>query len=192
VTRRVLCGTHTRLTRCRASGQPVEVRDFAVWRCKDGKGVEIPTTQNRLSSLNQISHLPEEVYAAWRMIASGRLRELWRRSDLPKEAAVPRCSALIPCRHVRSAAATAVPMRRGHGVKEPGRRPWAGIVLNVRLSKIRSDKTACQILRNRVRSCCGSAYRAGAEGLSSPGYRGNTTPVKRWSVSGMTAKMVAS
>lgn len=35
------------------------------------------------------------------------------------------------------------------------RRTWAGIVLNVRLSKIPSDKTPCQILRNRVRSCCG-------------------------------------
>jgi hypothetical protein len=52
-------------------GSPVEVRDFAVWRGKDGKAAEILTTQNQLSSLNQISHLPEEVYAAWRMIGAG-------------------------------------------------------------------------------------------------------------------------
>jgi hypothetical protein len=30
----------------------VEVRDFAVGRCKDGKAAEILTAQNQLSSLN--------------------------------------------------------------------------------------------------------------------------------------------
>ena len=74
MTRCVLCGTHTGSRGCRASWPPVEVRDFAVGRCKDGKVVEILTTQNQLSSLNQISHLAEEVYAAWRMIAACGLK----------------------------------------------------------------------------------------------------------------------
>lgn len=33
--------------------------------------VEILTTQNQLSSLNKISHLPEEGCAAWPLIAAG-------------------------------------------------------------------------------------------------------------------------
>jgi hypothetical protein len=52
------------------SWAPAEVADFAVWRCKDGKVVEILTTHNQLSSLNKISHLPEEAYAAWHLIAA--------------------------------------------------------------------------------------------------------------------------
>jgi hypothetical protein len=43
---------------------------LCVGRCKGGKVVEILTTQNQLSSLNKISHLPEEACAAWRMIAA--------------------------------------------------------------------------------------------------------------------------
>jgi hypothetical protein len=49
----------------------VEVPDFAVWRGKDGRVAEILTTQNQLSSLNKISHLPEVVYAAWHVLAAG-------------------------------------------------------------------------------------------------------------------------
>jgi hypothetical protein len=35
------------------------------------KVVEILTPRNQLSSLNKISHLPEEAWVAWQMIAAG-------------------------------------------------------------------------------------------------------------------------
>jgi predicted ester cyclase len=65
VTRLVWRGTHTGpYGGVEATGKTVEVRDFAVWRFKDGKAVEISTMQDRFSLLKQIGHLPADVYAA--------------------------------------------------------------------------------------------------------------------------------
>jgi ketosteroid isomerase-like protein len=47
-----------------ATGEPVEVRDFAVWRFEDGKVAEISTIQDQFALLKQIGYFPEEVYAA--------------------------------------------------------------------------------------------------------------------------------
>ncbi len=47
-----------------ATGKPVEARDFAAWRFKDGKGAEISTMQDQLSLLKQIGYLPGGVYPA--------------------------------------------------------------------------------------------------------------------------------
>jgi hypothetical protein len=51
-------------------GAPAEVLDFAVAR-ERRKVVEILTPQNQLSSLNKISHLPEDACVAWHVIAAG-------------------------------------------------------------------------------------------------------------------------
>jgi hypothetical protein len=59
-------------------------------------------------------------------------------------------------------------------------------------AKFRRDMTTSWLLRNRVHTCSGPAYRAGTWALSAPGYRDNTTRGKRKSVSGMAAKTVAS
>jgi hypothetical protein len=53
-------------------------------RCKGGKVVEILTGQNQLSSLNKISHLPEEACAAWRVIAACGPQSTKEAADLPK------------------------------------------------------------------------------------------------------------
>jgi len=59
VTRLVWRGTHTgSYGGVEATGQPVEVRDFAVWRFNDGKVAEISTTQDQFSLLKQIGYLP--------------------------------------------------------------------------------------------------------------------------------------
>ncbi len=47
-----------------ATCKPVEVRDFAVWRFKDGKVAEISTMQDQFSLLKQIGYLPGGVYPA--------------------------------------------------------------------------------------------------------------------------------
>jgi predicted ester cyclase len=65
VTRLVWRGTHTGSYRgVRATGKPVEVRDFAVWRSEDGKVAEILTIQDQFGLLKQIGYFPDEVYAA--------------------------------------------------------------------------------------------------------------------------------
>ena len=65
VTRLVWRGTHTgSYGGVKATGRPVEVRDFAVWRFADGKVAEISTIQDQFALLKQIGYLPEEVYAA--------------------------------------------------------------------------------------------------------------------------------
>ena len=48
----------------KATGKPVGVRDFAVWRFVDGKLAETSTIQDQFALLKQIGYLPEEIYAA--------------------------------------------------------------------------------------------------------------------------------
>jgi predicted ester cyclase len=65
VTRLVWRGTHTgSYGGVEATGKPVPVRDFAVWRFTDGKVTEISTIQDQFALLKQIGYFPEEVYAA--------------------------------------------------------------------------------------------------------------------------------
>ena len=65
VTRLVWRGTHTgSYGGVKATGKPVEVRDFAVWRFADGKVAEISTIQDQFALLKQIGYFPEEIYAA--------------------------------------------------------------------------------------------------------------------------------
>ena len=65
VTRLVWRGTHTgSYGGVEATGKPVEVRDFAVWRFADGKVAEISTIQDQSALLKQIRYFPEEIYAA--------------------------------------------------------------------------------------------------------------------------------
>lgn len=65
VTRLVWRGTHTgSYGSVEPTGKPAEVRDFAVWRFKDGKVAEISTMQDQFSLLKQIGYLPEGVSAA--------------------------------------------------------------------------------------------------------------------------------
>jgi predicted ester cyclase len=47
-----------------ATGQPVEVRDTAIWHFKDGKVTEILTLQDQFAFLKQTGYLPDSVYAA--------------------------------------------------------------------------------------------------------------------------------
>jgi predicted ester cyclase len=47
-----------------ATGQPVEVRDTAIWHFKDGKVTEILTLQDQFAFLKQIGYLPDSVHAA--------------------------------------------------------------------------------------------------------------------------------
>jgi predicted ester cyclase len=47
-----------------ATGQPVEVRDTAIWHFQDGKVTEILTIQDQFGILKQIGYLPESVRAA--------------------------------------------------------------------------------------------------------------------------------
>jgi predicted ester cyclase len=47
-----------------ATGQPVEIRDTAIWHFRDGKVTEILTLQDQFGLLKQIGYLPESVYAA--------------------------------------------------------------------------------------------------------------------------------
>ena len=65
VTRLVRRGTHTgSYGGVKATGKPVGVRDFAVWRFVDGKLAETSTIQDQFALLKQIGYFPEEVYAA--------------------------------------------------------------------------------------------------------------------------------
>ena len=47
-----------------ATGQPVEVRDNAIWHFRDGKVIEILTLQDQFGMLKQIGYLPDSVRAA--------------------------------------------------------------------------------------------------------------------------------
>ena len=47
-----------------ATGQPVEVRDTAIWHFRDGKVTEILTLQDQFAILKQIGYLPDSVHAA--------------------------------------------------------------------------------------------------------------------------------
>ncbi len=47
-----------------ATGQPVEVRDTAIWHFRGGKITEILTLQDQFAILKQIGYLPDSVYAA--------------------------------------------------------------------------------------------------------------------------------
>jgi predicted ester cyclase len=47
-----------------ATGQPVEVRDTAIWHFRDGKVTEILTLQDQFGLLKQIGYLPDSVHAA--------------------------------------------------------------------------------------------------------------------------------
>jgi predicted ester cyclase len=47
-----------------ATGQPVEVRDTAIWHFRDGKVTEIFTLQDQFAMLKQIGYLPAGVHAA--------------------------------------------------------------------------------------------------------------------------------
>jgi predicted ester cyclase len=65
VTRLVWRGTHTSsYGGVKATGKPVEVWDFAVWRFVGGKVAEISTIQHQFALLKQIGYFPEEIYAA--------------------------------------------------------------------------------------------------------------------------------
>jgi predicted ester cyclase len=65
VTRLVWRGTPTSSYEgVKATGKPVQVRGFAVWRFEDGKVAEISTIQDQLAPLKQIGYLPEGVYVA--------------------------------------------------------------------------------------------------------------------------------
>jgi predicted ester cyclase len=65
ITRLVWRGTHTgSYGGVEATGRPVAVRDFAVWRFADGKVTEISTIQDQFALLKQIGYFPEEAYAA--------------------------------------------------------------------------------------------------------------------------------
>jgi predicted ester cyclase len=58
-------GTHTgTYGGVAATGQPVEVRDSAIWHFRDGKVTEIFTLQDQFAMLKQIGYLPEGVHAA--------------------------------------------------------------------------------------------------------------------------------
>jgi predicted ester cyclase len=58
-------GTHTgQYGGVPATGQPVEVRDTAIWHFRDGKVTEILTIQDQFGILKQIGYLPDSVYAA--------------------------------------------------------------------------------------------------------------------------------
>jgi predicted ester cyclase len=46
------------------TGNPVEVRDTAIWHFEDGKVTEILTLQDQFAFLKQVGYLPETVYAA--------------------------------------------------------------------------------------------------------------------------------
>jgi predicted ester cyclase len=47
-----------------ATGQPVAVRDSAIWHFRGGKVTEIFTLQDQFAMLKQIGYLPESVHAA--------------------------------------------------------------------------------------------------------------------------------
>jgi predicted ester cyclase len=47
-----------------ATGQPVEVRDTAIWHFRDGRVAEILTLQDQFAFLKQIGYLPDTVHAA--------------------------------------------------------------------------------------------------------------------------------
>jgi predicted ester cyclase len=47
-----------------ATGRPVEVRDQAIWRFRDGRVIEISTLQDQFGMLKQIGYLPDDVRAA--------------------------------------------------------------------------------------------------------------------------------
>jgi predicted ester cyclase len=47
-----------------ATGQPVEVRDTAIWHFSGGKVAEILTLQDQFAFLKQIGYLPDSVRAA--------------------------------------------------------------------------------------------------------------------------------
>jgi predicted ester cyclase len=65
VTRLIWRGTHTgSYGGVKATGKPVEVRDFAVWRFVGGKVVGISTIQHQFALLKQIGYFPGEIYAA--------------------------------------------------------------------------------------------------------------------------------
>ena len=60
VTRLVWRGTHTgSYGGVKATGKPVEVRDFAVWRFEDGKVAKISTIQDQFALLKQIGYFPK-------------------------------------------------------------------------------------------------------------------------------------
>ena len=48
----------------KATGEPVEVRDFAAWRFEDGTVLEISTIQDQFGLIKQIGYFPEGGYAA--------------------------------------------------------------------------------------------------------------------------------
>jgi predicted ester cyclase len=65
VTRLVWYGTHTcSYAGIKAAGKRVRVADFAIWRFKDGKVVEISTIQDQFALLKQVGYLRGQVYAA--------------------------------------------------------------------------------------------------------------------------------
>jgi predicted ester cyclase len=65
ITRLVWRGTHTgSYAGIKATGQRVQVPDFATWRFEDGKVVEISTIQDQYALLKQAGYLPDDVYAA--------------------------------------------------------------------------------------------------------------------------------
>ena len=47
-----------------ATGQPVEVRDTAIWHFRDGMVTEILTLQDQFAFLKQVGYLPDGVHAA--------------------------------------------------------------------------------------------------------------------------------
>ncbi len=61
VTRLVWRGTHAgSYGGVKATGKPVQVRDFAVWRFEDGQVAEIPTIQDQFALLKQMGYFPAE------------------------------------------------------------------------------------------------------------------------------------
>ncbi len=113
-----LAGTHTGSYGVEATGKPVEVRDFAVWRFKDGKVVEISATQDQFSFLKQIGYLPEGVHPAHYLIAP-----LWASRLEPVDLAERPLSRSVPIAldvaMPAAPAAAAEAMCRGRGINKP-------------------------------------------------------------------------
>ncbi len=76
VTRLIWRGTHAGSSGgVKATGKPVQVRDFAVWCFEDGQVAEISTIQDQFALLKQMRYFPEESMrrsrARWPRAADG-------------------------------------------------------------------------------------------------------------------------
>jgi hypothetical protein len=100
VTRLAWRGTHTgRYGGVKATGKPVEVRDFAAWRFEGGTVVEISTIQDQFGLLKQIGYFPKRTmpHSPCSLAAGRGTRQVAR--TLRRERSRPLTSyVLSPCR----------------------------------------------------------------------------------------------